>query len=203
MTDRTSLTPAQVQELLVTCISSSSFRWRDQFYEQTSGAAMGSPLSPVLADLFMEEFKLDTIENADLRPNLWLRMLMTPSWFGPMARQHFTSSLNTSTLSIHSSSSPWSKNKTRPSVSSMSKSPEEKMGPLLTLYIANPHTQTDIYTARHSTIHASSLPSKTLWSAVRSTPATKTAQVCRPKHLGLPSKTLWSVRCSTPATKTA
>ena len=34
---------------------------------------MGSPLSPVRADLFMEEFELDTIENADLRPNLWLR----------------------------------------------------------------------------------------------------------------------------------
>ena len=34
---------------------------------------MGSPLSPVLADLFMEEFELDTIENADLRPSLWLR----------------------------------------------------------------------------------------------------------------------------------
>ena len=34
---------------------------------------MGSPLSPVLVELFMEEFELDTIENADLRPNLWLR----------------------------------------------------------------------------------------------------------------------------------
>ena len=34
---------------------------------------MGSPLSPDLAELFMEEFELDTIENADLRPNLWLR----------------------------------------------------------------------------------------------------------------------------------
>ena len=33
---------------------------------------MGSPLSPVIAELFMEEFELDTIENDDLRPNLWL-----------------------------------------------------------------------------------------------------------------------------------
>ena len=34
---------------------------------------MWSLLSPVLADLFVEEFELDTIENADLRPNLWPR----------------------------------------------------------------------------------------------------------------------------------
>jgi hypothetical protein len=28
-----------------------------KFYEQTNGAPMGSPLSPVMANLFMEEFE--------------------------------------------------------------------------------------------------------------------------------------------------
>ena len=36
ITDSTSLTPEQVHELLLTCVSSSCFRWRDQFFEQTS-----------------------------------------------------------------------------------------------------------------------------------------------------------------------
>ncbi|XP_071794603.1 uncharacterized protein [Asterias amurensis] len=34
---------------------------------------MGSPISPVLADIFMEEFESSSLLTADLRPNLWLR----------------------------------------------------------------------------------------------------------------------------------
>ena len=36
---------------------------------------MRYPLSPVLADLFMEEFELDSIEKVNLCPNLWLRYI--------------------------------------------------------------------------------------------------------------------------------
>ena len=34
---------------------------------------MGSPLSPVLADLFMEEFEQTALLSADLKPSVWLR----------------------------------------------------------------------------------------------------------------------------------
>ena len=70
--DRTDLTPDQLHDLLLTCIGTSNFRWRDRFYEQSAGTSMGSPLSPVLADLFMEEFEQLAINTADHSPIMWL-----------------------------------------------------------------------------------------------------------------------------------
>jgi hypothetical protein len=37
-------------------LTSSFFSFNGQFYEQTDGVAMGSPLSPVIANYFMEYF---------------------------------------------------------------------------------------------------------------------------------------------------
>ena len=69
--DRTDLTPEQLHDLLLTCVKSSSFRWRDKFFEQSAGASMGSPISPVLADV--EEFEQLVINILDHRPKVWLR----------------------------------------------------------------------------------------------------------------------------------
>ena len=71
--DRTSLTPDQIHDLLLTCVSSSCFQFQGKFYEQTAGTSMGSPLFPILADIFMEEFENSSLNTADLQPKLWLR----------------------------------------------------------------------------------------------------------------------------------
>ena len=55
--ERTQLSVDEIIDLLKLCLSNTCFQWRDSFYEQTSGAAMGSPLSPVLANIFMEHFE--------------------------------------------------------------------------------------------------------------------------------------------------
>ena len=34
---------------------------------------MGSPLSPVVANIFMEEFEIEALGAAVIRPKLWLR----------------------------------------------------------------------------------------------------------------------------------
>jgi hypothetical protein len=47
------------------------FDW--QFYEQTDGVAMGSPLSPVITDFFMEESEKKAIEQTVLKPVCWFR----------------------------------------------------------------------------------------------------------------------------------
>ena len=71
--DRTDLTPDQIADLLKFCVSSSSFRWRQEFFEQSEGTSMGSPISPVLADMFMEAFEQTAIATADFQPRVWLR----------------------------------------------------------------------------------------------------------------------------------
>jgi hypothetical protein len=51
--------------------TSSFFRFNGQFYEQTDGVAMGSPLSPVIADFFMERFEETALEGAIHKPLCW------------------------------------------------------------------------------------------------------------------------------------
>ena len=52
--DRTVLTADQVILLLRSCLQTTYFMYNHQFYEQTEGTAMGSPVSPVVANIFME-----------------------------------------------------------------------------------------------------------------------------------------------------
>ena len=55
------------------CLSTSYFMWDGDFYEQIDGVAMGSPLSPVIANFYMERFEQLILESASLKPKVWLR----------------------------------------------------------------------------------------------------------------------------------
>ena len=55
--DRTTLTPEQATLLLGICLQTTYFMYHQQFYKQTDGAAMGSPVSPVVASIFMEHIE--------------------------------------------------------------------------------------------------------------------------------------------------
>jgi len=54
---------------------STFFSFKDEIYEQTCSVAMGSPLSPIIANLFMEDFETRTIESFPLKPKLWKRFV--------------------------------------------------------------------------------------------------------------------------------
>uniref|UniRef100_A0A5S6Q0J6 Reverse transcriptase domain-containing protein n=1 Tax=Trichuris muris TaxID=70415 RepID=A0A5S6Q0J6_TRIMR len=55
---RTSLNPFHIVKLVSFCMNEGNyFRFLDMFYAKTNGAPMGSSLSPVLAEVFMEEFE--------------------------------------------------------------------------------------------------------------------------------------------------
>jgi hypothetical protein len=65
-----------VHDLLKLCLTTTCFQWLEKFYEQTNGAPMGSPLSPVMANLFMEEFEKKVfIATATLKPGFWFHGL--------------------------------------------------------------------------------------------------------------------------------
>ncbi len=55
------------------CLRSTYFQVKDEYFNQVEGAAMGSPLSPIVANLFMEAFEKRALETAVIRPKVWLR----------------------------------------------------------------------------------------------------------------------------------
>ena len=46
-----------------------------QYYEQVEGAAVGSLLSPIVANIFMEKFETEALEMAPHPPSLWKRFV--------------------------------------------------------------------------------------------------------------------------------
>ena len=73
--DRTSLSPEWIADLLEMCLKSTyfSFAIGGNFYEQKEGAVMGSPVSAVVANLYMELFEELALEMVPTRPRLWKR----------------------------------------------------------------------------------------------------------------------------------
>ena len=50
--------------LLEFCLRSTYFTFQGRFYEQQEGAAMGSPISPIVANLYMEDFEKKAINSS-------------------------------------------------------------------------------------------------------------------------------------------
>ncbi|KAL9964643.1 hypothetical protein ACROYT_G028317 [Oculina patagonica] len=71
--DRTTLTPAQIADLLKFLLRSTYFQYNGSIYEQQEGAAMGSPVSAVIANLYMESFEEQAIASSSYKPKIWKR----------------------------------------------------------------------------------------------------------------------------------
>lgn len=63
----------ELTQLFRHVLTSTYFVFNGQYYEQTDGVAMGSPLSPVVANLFMENFEDIALETAELKPVCFYR----------------------------------------------------------------------------------------------------------------------------------
>ena len=69
LNDRTVLSVQNIMELLGFCLHNTYFSLQHKFYEQV-GVAMGSPLSPIVANLYMEYFEGKALRSAANPPQL-------------------------------------------------------------------------------------------------------------------------------------
>ena len=71
--DPPTLPRSVLKVLLEFATKKSHFIFDGQFYDQIDGVAMGSPLGPVLANIFMCHFKEEWVFNNNARPSIWFR----------------------------------------------------------------------------------------------------------------------------------
>ena len=62
--DRTVLTVNDIIHLLKFCLKNMYFSFQDYFYEQVRGVSMGSPVSPIVANLHMVYFEQKALSTA-------------------------------------------------------------------------------------------------------------------------------------------
>ena len=62
--ERTVMEVSEIILLLEFCLKNTYFSFQDQFYEQVEGAAMGSPVSPIVANLYMEYLEQKALNTA-------------------------------------------------------------------------------------------------------------------------------------------
>ena len=68
--DRMTLPPEMICQLMKLCLTSAYFQFKDSYYEQTEGAAMGFSLLLVVANLFMETLEERALSIATLQPKI-------------------------------------------------------------------------------------------------------------------------------------
>ena len=62
------VTYPQTTRLVEVCLRSTFFSFQGEFFEKISGVAMGSSLSPIVANLFMEKFEKKALDSYPLKP---------------------------------------------------------------------------------------------------------------------------------------
>ena len=72
---RTAMTVNNITCLLEFCLSSTYFTFQEKFYEQVEGAAMGSPISPLVVNLYLEDFEMRAINTSPKPPLMWKRFV--------------------------------------------------------------------------------------------------------------------------------
>ena len=75
--ERTCTPMDNLMEMLTFCVETTYFEMGSDIYRQEEGLAMGSPLSPVLANIYIEYFKEIALGSTPLKPSMWLRYVFS------------------------------------------------------------------------------------------------------------------------------
>ena len=71
--ERTVMEVGDIILLLEFCLKNTYFSFQGQFYEQIEGAAMGSPVNPIVANLYMEYLEQKALSSAPHPSRFWHR----------------------------------------------------------------------------------------------------------------------------------
>ena len=71
--ERTIMEVDDIILLLEFCLKNTYFSFQDQFYGQVEGTAMGSPVSPFVANLYIEYLEQIALSTAPSPPRFWCR----------------------------------------------------------------------------------------------------------------------------------
>ena len=72
--ERTVMEVVDIILLLEFCLKNTYFSFQGQFYEQVEGAAMGSPVSPIVANLYMEYFEQKSSKHCTPPPKVLVQV---------------------------------------------------------------------------------------------------------------------------------
>ena len=71
--DRTVLSVQTIISLLGFYLHNTYFSFKNKFYEQVEGAHMGSVVSPIVANFYMEHLEREALRSAPTLPRHWFR----------------------------------------------------------------------------------------------------------------------------------
>ena len=139
--ERTVLAVNDIILLLEFCLKNTYFSFQGQFYEQVEGAAMGSPITPIVANLYMEYLEQKALSTAPHPRRFWQGLWMTP--LSSTRRSTNKTSFNTSTVLTLPSGLQWrTTRRMGPSPSWTPLSNPRLMVTYPSLCTGNPHIQT-------------------------------------------------------------
>ena len=73
--NRTTMSIKHIMDLLEFCLRSTYFTYQGKYYEQVEGAATDSPISPIVANLYMENFEVRALSTSLNLPLMWKRFV--------------------------------------------------------------------------------------------------------------------------------
>ena len=153
--ERTVMDLEDIILLLEFCLKNTSFSFQGQFYEQVEGAAMGSPVSPIVANLYMEYLEQKALSTAPHPPKFWGRYVDDTFVIHKEAnKQGFLQHINSVDPAIRFTVEDNKEDGSIPFLDTIVNLRLMVLCPLL--YTGNPHIQTSIYSG---TVTITSQPS--------------------------------------------
>ncbi len=73
--ERTALSPEDITKLFTFCLNATYLAYKDNYYQQTFGTAMGSPVSVTVANLVMEDVEERALQSYHSPPLFWKRYI--------------------------------------------------------------------------------------------------------------------------------